>query len=204
MRRAGGFKLILAILAIFCGVGLATIWGAGQRDRAPSELIAMDFEPKLELTGSDGKKISNLDWLGRHVLVYFGFTYCPDVCPTDLQRLSDALAALPPGARQNWVVAFVTVDPERDTPKIMQSYLKNFDASIIGLSGSVDAVAKIQKNYRVFAAKQPLAEKGDYTINHTALFYILDPAGRPLGVIRPQIAPVRLAQVMTDLSQASK
>ena len=124
------------------------------------------------LTNQDGKAVTERDFAGATHLVFFGFTHCPDVCPTTLQQITDVLAALGPKA-EKLKVAFVTVDPERDTPEALKSYLSSFDPRISGLTGTPEQVAATVKAYRGYARKVP-GKDGDYAMEHTALVYVMD------------------------------
>ena len=124
------------------------------------------------LVNQEGKTVTERDFAGGPHLVFFGFTHCPDVCPTTLQQITDVLAALGPKA-DRLKVAFVTVDPERDTPDELKSYLESFDPRIAGLTGTQEQVAATIKAYRAFAQKVP-GKNGDYTMNHTAMVYLMD------------------------------
>ena len=137
------------------------------------------------LETGDGQKVSDADLRGAPFLVFFGYTHCPDVCPTTLAQISEVLRALGPDAKIK--VAFVTVDPERDTPQLMRDYASSFDPRIIGLSGDRAAVEKVLAEYRVYARKAP-GKDGDYTMDHSALIYLMDRDGkflRPFNIERP-------------------
>ena len=113
--------------------------------------------------------------------MFFGFTHCPDVCPTTLQQISDVLAALGPKAA-HMRVAFITVDPERDDPASLKAYLSSFDPRITGLTGSPEQVAATETAYRAYARKVP-GKDGDYTMEHTAIIYVMDGQNRFLGAL---------------------
>ena len=113
---------------------------------------------------------------GKPFLVFFGFTHCPDVCPTTLFEVSEVLSKLGPDGDRVGAL-FVTVDPERDTPAKMKDYLASFDPHLRGLSGDADAIAAVQKGYRVYSKKVALAD-GGYTMDHSALVYLMDKEGR--------------------------
>ena len=132
----------------------------------------------FSLTGTDGKTVTDADFRGRYMLVFFGFTHCPDICPAELQVIAQALDKL--GDRGKKVVPlFITLDPERDTPQAMASYVQSFGPNFIGLTGSPEAVAAAAKAYRVAYAKVENKESpADYSIDHSALVYIMDPEGR--------------------------
>ena len=130
----------------------------------------------FKLTDQNGKVVTDQDLKGRPFLVFFGFTNCPDVCPTALFEMSEILRALGPEAdRMNAV--FITIDPERDTPAVIKDYLSSFDPHLKGLTGDPNEVAKVISAYRVYARKVPLKD-GDYTMDHTALIYLMDRDGK--------------------------
>ena len=129
----------------------------------------------FHLVDQDGKAVSDEDMKGRPFLVFFGFTHCPDVCPTTLFDVSQMLHALGPDAGRIGAL-FITVDPERDTPAVLKDYLANFDPHLRALTGDPAAVNAALKAYRVYATKVPL-EGGDYTMDHTAVVYLMDRNG---------------------------
>nr|WP_306890406.1 SCO family protein [Ancylobacter amanitiformis] len=140
----------------------------------------------FQLVDQDGRAVTQADFAGEPFLVFFGFTHCPDVCPTALYDLSQLFEALGPDADKVRGL-FVTVDPERDTPDVMKSYLGSFDARIRGLSGSPEQVAAIIRAYRVYAKKVPTSD-GDYTMDHTAIVYLMGKDGSfiaPFNLKRP-------------------
>ena len=130
----------------------------------------------FHLVDQDGKAVSDEDMKGRPFLVFFGFTHCPDVCPTALFDMSQVLHALGPDAGRIGAL-FITVDPERDTPAVLKDYLSNFDPHLRGLTGDPAAVNAALKAFRVYAKKVPL-ESGEYTMDHTAVVYLMDKNGR--------------------------
>jgi protein SCO1/2 len=129
------------------------------------------------LTDQDNNTVTDRDFRGRPFLVFFGFTHCPDVCPTTLFEVSQIMKALGPRDAGRVGAAFITVDPERDTPAALKDYLSSFDPQPKGLTGNVDAVTAVAKAYRVYFKKIPL-EKGGYTMDHTAIVYLMDKEGR--------------------------
>lgn len=140
----------------------------------------------FRLVDQDGKTVTDADLKGRPTLVFFGFTRCPDVCPTALYEISQAFAAMGGDAAKVQAL-FVTVDPERDTPEEMKTYLSSFSPQIRGLTGSPEAVQAMTKAYRVYAKKAPTKD-GDYTMDHTSIVYLMDRNGAfvaPLNLKRP-------------------
>ena len=130
----------------------------------------------FKLTDQNGQTVTDQDMKGRPFLVFFGFTHCPDVCPTTLFEVSQIFRALGPDADRVRAL-FITVDPERDTPALMKDYLSSFDPHMAGLTGDPAAVAAVAKAYRVYYKKVPL-DQGGYTMDHTAIVYLMDKEGR--------------------------
>jgi protein SCO1 len=130
----------------------------------------------FRLVDQNGAPFSDQDLKGKPFLVFFGFTHCPEVCPTTLFEMSEIMRSLGDDADRAAVV-FITVDPERDTPESLKDYLANFDPRIHALTGDPEAVAAVAKAYRVYFKKVPLAG-GDYTMDHTAIVYLMDKEGR--------------------------
>src|SRR5215475_5993313 len=130
----------------------------------------------FQLTDQRGAAVTEKDLLGKPTLIFFGFTHCPDVCPTSLFEISEILRAMGKDAdRVNaW---FISVDPDRDNAAAMKDYLSSFDPHLKGLTGDPASVEKVIKEYRVYAKKVPLKD-GDYTMDHTALIYLMDRDGR--------------------------
>ena len=129
----------------------------------------------FRLTDADGKPVTEAALKGKPSLIFFGFTHCPDVCPTALFETSEIFGALGPDADKAQAF-FVSVDPERDTPEVLKSYLASFAPQIHGLTGTPEAVDQIKKEYRVYSRKVPLTA-GDYTMDHTAVVYLMDKTG---------------------------
>jgi protein SCO1 len=167
----------LVIVGAFAGslvIGLLLmLWAlGGLRTVAAPAAIGGPFE----LTDQTGQPVTEKNLQGRPTLIFFGFTHCPDVCPTELFEISEVLRAM--GTDADRVNAyFVSVDPERDTKAAMKDYLSSFDPHLKGLTGDPAAVAKIITDYRVYAKKVPLKD-GDYTMDHTALIYLMDRDGK--------------------------
>jgi protein SCO1 len=132
----------------------------------------------FELVGKDGKTVTDEDFRGRYMLVFFGFTHCPDICPAELQVMSAVLDDL--GADADKVVPiFITLDPERDTPDKVSAYVANFGPNFVGLTGSPEQIAKAAKEYRVVYQKFQDESMGDnYSIDHSALLYLMGPDGQ--------------------------
>lgn len=145
----------------------------------------------FRLVDQDGAARSPADYRGRFMLVYFGYSFCPDVCPTTLAEIASALDKLGPKARRI-VPIFITIDPERDTPAVLKTYLKSFGGRFVGLTGSVKAVAAAARAYHVYIRKHPIAG-GGYAMDHSGVVYLMGPDGRFLTYYEEEIGPDRLA-----------
>ena len=167
-------------LAFTLGLGA---WQTRDRDvaqqdpRLPLPLSSMEWR----LVDHRGEAVTPADWVGQPALVFFGFTWCPDVCPTTLLDISGWLEELGPEA-DPLTVALISVDPERDTPEVLADYVGNFDPRILGLTGELEQVEAAAEDFRVSYEKVP-REDGDYTMNHTAGVFLFHPDGRFASII---------------------
>ncbi len=150
----------------------------------------------FELVGKDGKTVTDKDFRGRYMLVFFGFTHCPDICPAELQVMSAALDDL--GDKADQVVpVFITVDPERDTPELVTAYVENFGRNFVGLTGSLEAVDKAAKAYRVTYQKFQEEGAGDnYSVDHSALVYLMGPDGKFVTHFPYGTSPEKMADTL--------
>jgi protein SCO1/2 len=166
---------ILAVLVAFLAGSLTVIAAIVMiipRHSTQSSSVGGPFT----LTDQNGKTVTDATFKGEPFLVFFGFTHCPDVCPTTLYEMSEVLKRLGPDA-QKTAALFVTVDPERDTPEKMKQYVSSFHPRIFGLTGTPAQIDAIKKEYRVYSKKVPTKD-GDYTMDHTAVVYLMDKNGR--------------------------
>ena len=158
--------IILAALVLLAAAAVLLI--------APAHKGAPLIGGSFALATGEGKTVTDKDMLGHPYLVYFGYTHCPDVCPTALAQISDIFAKLPGKPVK---ALFVTVDPERDTPKLMADYVSSFDPRIVGLSGTQQQIEDVEKTFRVYAKKGP-AKDGDYAMDHSSVVYLMDRNGQ--------------------------
>lgn len=173
---------VVALVAV--GVGAL----AFQTTREPGGVtVTADIGGPFTLTNQHGETVTQADLIGSPHAVFFGYTYCPDVCPTTLWELSTYMAALGEDA-DDLKVVFVSVDPERDTPEALGEYISAFDDRIIGLTGSREAIDETVRAYRAYYKIHPEDEQGDVLIDHTATTYLFDEAGRFTGTIAYQEA----------------
>ena len=158
-------SLVLGLLIMFWAMG-------GVSKVAQPAAIGGPFQ----LTDQNGKAVTEASLKGKPTLIFFGYTHCHDVCPTSLFEMSEVLRAMGKDADKVNAI-FISVDPERDTPAVMKDYLSSFDPHLEGLSGDPAETAKVITSYRVYAKKVPTKD-GDYTMDHTALIYLMDRDGR--------------------------
>jgi protein SCO1/2 len=168
-KPIGLSRKTFAILGACVLVAAAGVIWAVRPSAPPPSLIGGPFR----LENAAGKTVTQADFLGEPFLVYFGYTHCPDVCPATLAQIADVMKRLPDKPIK---ALFITVDPERDTPKLMEDYASSFDPRIIGLSGTPDEIAAIEKVYRVYAHKAPTKD-GDYGMDHSSVIYLMDAKG---------------------------
>ncbi|HWX46943.1 MAG TPA: SCO family protein [Roseomonas sp.] len=147
----------------------------------------------FSLVDQDGRARTERDFHGRWALLYFGYTFCPDVCPTELATMAAALDLLPAEVAGQVVPVFITVDPQRDTPAQMKNYVPLFHPRLTGLTGSADQVAAAIKAFRVFAEKREATGAADYLMDHSSFLYLLGPDGRLRTIFRGGIAAETLA-----------
>jgi protein SCO1/2 len=191
---AAGVMTAVLLLAVPEGPGGARVETTGRA------LVGGPFT----LTDATGKRVTEKDFAGRPLLVYFGFTNCPDVCPAGLQVIAAALDRLGPEAKKMTPV-FITVDPERDTPDVLGKYVKSFHPDIVALSGSVDDIAAVTKAYRVYAKKVPdEADPTRYNVDHSAFMYLMDANGAFVKHFPHSVDAAVLASEIHNAIEATK
>ena len=142
--------------------------------------------------------VTDRDFRGKWMLIYFGYTHCPDVCPTTLGGIAEGIDKLPPAERPHVVPIFITVDPDRDTPAVVGSYAHAFGPAFIGLTGSPSAIADAEREFRVYAQKHQL-KGGDYAMDHSSVIYVMAPDGSFAGVLDDTMAPAAIADHLLKL-----
>jgi protein SCO1/2 len=176
-------KLLPILLASFTAAVLAVSLSgcdklpAKQASFQNTDVTGLNYAKGFALTDHTGKPRTLADYKGKLVVVFFGYTQCPDVCPTTMAEMASVMQKLGPQADQVQV-AFITLDPERDTPQLLASYVPAFDKRFVGLYGTPEQTAKVAKEFKVFYAKVPGKEPGSYTIDHTAGSYVFDRDGK--------------------------
>src|SRR5205823_5717484 len=184
------------VLVIAAGVLLALALRETPQGAAGTAL-ASAIGGQFQLIDQNGKPFSDADLKGKWHLVFFGYTHCPDACPTALNEMALALDRL--GKERGAVgIVFITVDPERDTPEVLKSYVESFDAPIVALTGSAEEVKEAAKAYRVYYAKHPRGD-GGYDMDHSAVVYVMDPAGRFAATFTPDSTAAAIAERLQKL-----
>jgi protein SCO1 len=184
-------QLLLIFLAL--GLGLPLFAGLALRNLEGQTVAAIGGP--FTMTAQDGRTVTNADLAGHPYLVFFGYTHCPDFCPTTLTQISAVFREM--GADKKIAAVFVTIDPRRDTPETMKVYLENFDSRIIGLMGNDSQTQAIAKAFKVYFKKQGSGD-GNYTMDHTGAVYLMDKNGRFVGGFNPD-QPAK--QAATALAQ---
>ena len=193
------FVLPAALLGGLVILGAAFL-GLAHRDTpqgAAGSLLASAIGGPFHLIDQDGKTVTDADLKGKWSLVYFGYTHCPDACPTALNDISIALDELGP-KRAAVRPVFITVDPERDTSEVLKSYVTSFDAPILALTGTPEEIAQAAKGYRVYYAKHPEVG-GDYSMDHSSVIYVMDPQGRFTASFTHENSPEEIAERLKKL-----
>jgi protein SCO1/2 len=187
---------ILIIFFLLAGATAVGLWMAGAlpgvgKDQGRSSSLVVGV-PQIggpfSLVNHKGERVTEADFKGKLMLVFFGFTHCPDVCPTELQTISVAMQELGDAADQVTPV-FITVDPERDTQELMADFVEAFDPSIVGLTGSQDEIADVMKKYRVYAQKRDEQDSEYYLVDHSAYTYLMDRDGELITVFSFGVSP---------------
>jgi cytochrome oxidase Cu insertion factor (SCO1/SenC/PrrC family) len=178
-------------------------------ERSAAELmdaVMWNREPiggPFALTDQNGTRRTDADFRGKLVLVYFGFTYCPDVCPTDLLQMALAVDQLGQAGEMVQLV-FITVDPERDTPEHLKQYMPLFHPRFVGLTGDAIAIRAAARAYRVYYKKVEWGDRSDYTVDHSAFIYLMGRDGEYLGFFPPGASAERLVEIIRQRLAATR
>ena len=188
----------LLMVAVIAGV---VLWREADNVPGVGRVVTtgqIDVGGPFRLVDQNGKKVSDADFRGRYMLIYFGYSFCPDVCPTTLSVMADALGKM--GADAAKVVpVFITVDPDRDTSKVLKQYMAAFGPRFVGLTGDHAAIGEVEKEYRVYSRKRPLDPKnpdGNYAMDHSSVIYLVGPDGKLVSFYDEATTPEDLAQII--------
>jgi protein SCO1/2 len=189
----GRFAVGLLVLSV-----LASPTPAVAQKMVPPEGSSVSFA----LTAADGTATTERTYRGKWLVIYFGYTFCPDICPTTLMEITGALNTLGPRATALQGL-FITVDPKRDTPGVLTEYLKSFDPRLVGLTGTPAQIAAAAKNFHVFYERRD-ADDGSYSYDHSAFIYVVDPDGKFAEAIASEGGGKQIADVLSTLMNAER
>lgn len=207
----GRFLLVTALCLLGMGLGTAYTW-MDVSDNQGARLNAMQPAAGNTVAGSDaiggtftltdhhGNTVSTQDYDGKYKLVFFGFTYCPDVCPAGLQKITQTMEAL--DAKQAAAIQplFITIDPARDTPEVMQTYLQTYHDSLIGLTGTAEEIKAVEQQYKVYAARMDDEAAPDgYSMNHSSFIFLMGPNDDLISLFSSTDSP---ADIVRDIKNA--
>lgn len=198
MKKSTRIGLLLAILVIAAAAVLAERLVLRDPDvtKAPSGIIAnVEIGGPFTLTDHTGREVTERDYLGNFTLVFFGYTFCPDVCPTELGDIALALDELGDDARAITPL-MITIDPERDTPAILAEYVPLFHERLIGLTGTVEQIKQVANAYRIFYRRVEDPNYTFYLMDHTSFIYLLDREGKMASLFRYGTSPEEMAAII--------
>ncbi len=196
--------LYVAAGLLFVVVATAyALYRSGYDPGTPSGSIQTNTEVRIggpfTLVDQNGKTVTAADFQGRFMLMYFGYTYCPDVCPTSLQFMVGALALLTPEQRAKIVPIFVSVDPERDTPAHLKDYVSTFSPDLVGLTGTTEQINTTARSYKVYFAKVPGEKGAPYLVDHSSITYVMGPDGKFVTHFGHGTTPEVMAERLREL-----
>jgi protein SCO1 len=197
-RRRPLFVGADAVVVVAAAVAWATLGTLTKTPAASTTRALSGVGGPFKFTDQDGRLVTDADFRGKWVLLYFGYTHCPDACPTALNTIAGALDQLG-GAREKIQPLFITLDPERDTPAVLRDYTGAFQAGILGMTGSSAQIRAVAKAYRIAYEKHVTAEDQDYTVDHTSILFLLDPLGHPVSLFSHETPPDQLSRRIREI-----
>lgn len=167
------------------GLAIASLIAYSQikSEKGGNHIVATNFGGPFTLTNQNGKTVTEEIFKNQYRLIYFGFTYCPAICPTELQKMTATLNALGP-VGEKILPVFITVDPERDTVQTMKQYIEAFHPNFVGLTGTIAQIDQAKKSYKIYAAKVQDDTMSDYTMDHSSYIYFLDPDNNLIRIFK--------------------
>ncbi|WP_448502899.1 SCO family protein [Sphingomonas sp.] len=188
---------LLRTLPLALAFAAAACSGAAPPEEPP--LAGARIGGAFTLTGSDGQPVSDRDFAGQWRIHYFGYTFCPDVCPVDMRNIGAGLKLFEqraPALAAKVTPIFITVDPERDTPPVVGQFVANFHPRAVGLTGTPEQIASISKQFAIYAAKQPSPDPRGYLVDHARITYLLDHEGKPIAMLPADDSPEAVADAL--------
>jgi protein SCO1/2 len=191
-----GRNFLLSLAVVFVGTGLG---GMLYSSASPFSIVSLADRYHFSLIDHDGKMRTEKDFSQPYKLVYFGFTYCPLICPTELQKMAEAYQKLTQEQQSLIQPLFISVDPERDTPEALKNYVDLFLPNLVGLTGSMEQIESAKRAYSVFSHKVP--EGDSYTVDHSSFIYLIGPKEKLLAQFKPSDSSSILAKRLSDILQ---
>ncbi len=195
-------RFLIIFVSVIAGFALALFAGymqkSAQKDGPDGALVAVTddaFGGPFTLLDQHGKQVTEKDFTGRYRLIYFGFTYCPAICPTELSKMTAAMNKLGDKGKDVLPI-FITIDPERDTPEKLKNYITLFHPSLVGLTGTTEQIKTVLKEYKIYAAKRQDPTMNEYTMDHSSFIYFIAPDDRLLHIFKMQDDANAMADVM--------
>jgi protein SCO1 len=198
--------VILALIGVAIGGGIAlyqiksepavVVMQQSENANVSQSMAGIQLGGDFTLLDQTGKTVSQDDYADQFKLIYFGFTYCPAICPTELQKMAAAMKMVEPDVAEQVQPIFISVDPERDTVEVMREYVTLFDPNMVGLTGSVEQIDAIKKKYKVFATKVQDESMTEYTVDHSSFIYLMSKDNKPLGIFRMEDGAEMIAAEM--------
>ena len=206
-------RILILVLAVIAGLGVAALLYMVEKNMAVQQKGGLHavtddvFGGPINLTDQNGKKVTDADFAGKYKLMFFGFTYCPAICPTELSKITTVMKTLEKNggdAGKNIQPIYITVDPERDTAAKMKNYVSLFHPSLVGLTGSPQEIKDTLKAYKVYAAKVEQEGLTEYTMDHSTFTYFIAPDGRLLHIFKMSDTASYMAETISAwMSQES-
>lgn len=204
MRQRVLILVLVVMAAVSAAIAAALVARSDRRDAQRPTAGLVEIGGPLALVHHDGRRFAETELAGLFRLVYFGYTYCPDMCPLGLHTMAEALDRLPPETAQRVQPIFVTVDPERDTPAVLKDYVAAFHPRLIGLTGTLEEIEAVKKAWRVYARKSEEQRGEDYLVDHSTFTYLMGPDGRYLAHFGHGTSPEQMAErIATIVAGAS-
>lgn len=193
--------LVLAVLGLILGASIAglslLLEKKNNSENSYTPFVAPNIGGPFTLVNQDGKTVTEKDYANKYLLIYFGFASCPAICPTELQKMTEAYQALPKPWQDRIQPVFITIDPERDTPAILKNYVELFMPQMVGLTGTTDQIDAVKKAYKVYGAKVP--EGDSYTMDHSSFIYFMGLGGKPLAMFKTSDTAQMMANTIPTL-----
>lgn len=203
--------LITSVLTLILSAGIA-YWQVkdeankkfAQSGELPAEVkTSMAISPEFTLTDHHGQSVTEKSYADSYKLMLFGYSFCPDFCPTELNIIANALTYLDDAQKEKLEILFISIDPQRDTPKQLKEYTSLFSQKVTGLTGTAEQIASIKENFKIYAAEVPGSNKNgdDYLIDHSTFVYFMSPDNQLISLIRHGTSPEALANILTSTIQ---